>query len=514
MIIDKNWAVSSGGAGDNKKLIGLVEGTIAELTTEDLKGATKIGQYAFYRSALEAAELPNTITDIGQYAFGYCTKLSNIDLPNNITELKQHTFENCSALKMVSIPETVKSVGSNCFYYSGLQTIDWGEKPTIETIGTYAFQSTKLTGVVDIPDTVKTIGGDAFNGALTNASEFYLPDSLLRIINTSSSGGIVGATTKFSTTYENIRYLPSRTNPYLLADGKISSLETQIIHKDCKVIGSSLYYGATGLKNVVFEEGSQLVGVSDSAFRRTSLQQVDLPETIQYIGRNAFSDCKQLQNIDLHNVKEIDNYAFDGCNALVNIDIPKSITRIGDSAFYNATGLKTFEITSTIKEVGDNAFLNCSTLSKIIVNAKPEILGSGAFSALTGLTELYWNTEPWGDYTGQFLWYGGETSGIKLTVGDNVSAFSTRSFGYAGTSYMNITNAIFGSSITEISGTWLYQKNLAQITLKSTIPPTLQNADFRDALQTIYIPAGTLEAYSTATNWSKYADKFVELPAE
>ena len=50
------------------------------------------------------------------------------------------------------------------------------------------------------------------------------------------------------------------------------------------------------------------------------------------------------------------------------------------------------------------------------------------------------------------------------------------------------------------------------MTIQSTTPPTLSNTDaISTATTTIYIPYGTLSAYQSATNWSSFASKFVEL---
>ena len=60
-----------------------------------------------------------------------------------------------------------------------------------------------------------------------------------------------------------------------------------------------------------------------------------------------------------------------------------------------------------------------------------------------------------------------------------------------------------------ISGS--YTTNIT-IVLKSTTPPTLSSSEgiVKNRVDQIIVPAGTLEAYQTATNWSALADKMVE----
>ena len=68
------------------------------------------------------------------------------------------------------------------------------------------------------------------------------------------------------------------------------------------------------------------------------------------IGEGAFKDCTSLESIDIPNsVTEIDGYAFGGCTSLESIDIPNSVTEIGEVAFEDCTSLKS--IHSTIEKV-------------------------------------------------------------------------------------------------------------------------------------------------------------------
>ena len=64
------------------------------------------------------------------------------------------------------------------------------------------------------------------------------------------------------------------------------------------------------------------------------------------------------------------------------------------------------------------------------------------------------------------------------------------------------------------------QSGLKEVVMHSTTPPQLTKYGFatelvvgmgRTTLEKIYIPAGTLEAYKAALNWSDYADLFVEM---
>ena len=51
------------------------------------------------------------------------------------------------------------------------------------------------------------------------------------------------------------------------------------------------------------------------------------------------------------------------------------------------------------------------------------------------------------------------------------------------------------------------------MTIKATTPPTLDSTAFSDSgIQTIYVPAASLDAYKSATNWSAFASKIKAIP--
>ena len=66
---------------DNKKLTQVVDGSISELTAEDLKDVTSIRNYAFgYCSELTSITIPDSVTSIGNYVFNYCSSLTSVTM--------------------------------------------------------------------------------------------------------------------------------------------------------------------------------------------------------------------------------------------------------------------------------------------------------------------------------------------------------------------------------------------------------------------------------------------------
>jgi hypothetical protein len=54
---------------------------------------------------------------------------------------------------------------------------------------------------------------------------------------------------------------------------------------------------------------------------------------------------------------------------------------------------------------------------------------------------------------------------------------------------------------------FIYCSSLTSITCEATTPPKLDSYDNLSNVTAVYVPAESVEAYKTATNWSPYASK-------
>ena len=162
---------------------------------------------------------------------------------------------------------------------------------------------------------------------------------------------------------------------------------------------------------------------------------------------------------DLNGATNIPNYAFQDCIYLTDISIPDSVVSLGI-----------------------HIFSGCVNLSKVSLGQNIEIIESFMFRNCTSLT--------------------------NITIPERVTKINNYAFG--GCYILN--NVIIPRNVETIGlGAFNDCAALTTMTILATTPPTLANNAISSTTTTIYIPAGTLSAYQTATNWSSHASKFVEL---
>ena len=71
----------------------------------------KIGKYAFAGcSSLRYINIPNGVTEIGEYAFA-SSSLSSINIPKSVTSIGRSAFQCCSSLTSIKIPGNVTIIG-------------------------------------------------------------------------------------------------------------------------------------------------------------------------------------------------------------------------------------------------------------------------------------------------------------------------------------------------------------------------------------------------------------------
>ena len=241
----------------------------------------------------------------------------------------------------------------------------------------------------------------------------------------------------------------------------------------------------------------------------TKLVDIYFPDTITSIGQSAFSSCTGLTNITIpNNVTSIGQSAFSSCTGLTNITIPDSVTSIGMSAFSHTSltsvilpntltvistslfedcsGLTSVRIPNTITKFGYRCFKDCPNLTSITIPNRVTSIGNNSFNGCSNLTTVFLNS--------------------NAIVSENYTVISGLKT-YFG---IQVTKYVIGNNIVSIGDyVFINSSRLTNITIEATTPPTLSNVNAFNGTNNcpIYVPAASVEAYKTATNWSSYADR-------
>ena len=94
---------------------------------------------------------------------------------------------------------------------------------------------------------------------------------------------------------------------------------------------------------------------------------IELPDTINKIGREAFNNCWNLKTVNIPFGVEVIDYKSFSNTAIEGITIPESVTTIINSAFSGCEELKSIVIPNSVQEIGDSVFINCNSLVSISI---------------------------------------------------------------------------------------------------------------------------------------------------
>ena len=170
----------SSGGGSSDKLAKVVDGTITELTAEDLAGATQIRSYGLRScSSLTSVTIPNSVTSIGNYAFEFCKGLTSVTAPDGVTSIGASAFKDCSSLTSITIPDSVASIDNSAFTNcSSLTSITIPSRVTF--INDSTFKGCSSLTSVTIGNGVTSIGAWVFNSC-SSLTSITIPNRVTSI---------------------------------------------------------------------------------------------------------------------------------------------------------------------------------------------------------------------------------------------------------------------------------------------------------------------------------------------
>ena len=116
---------------------------------------TGIQTIAFEYGIFTSVIIPNSITNIGAYAFDDCESLTNVIFPTNLPTMGEGVLEYCTSLTGVTLPNNAGSISQEMFFYC-LSLANLTIPNTVTNIGIDAFEYCVSLTNVTIPDSVTT----------------------------------------------------------------------------------------------------------------------------------------------------------------------------------------------------------------------------------------------------------------------------------------------------------------------------------------------------------------------
>lgn len=148
----------------------------------------------------------------------------------------------------------------------------------------------------------------------------------------------------------------------------------------------------TGLK-LPLSYYNTITEIGEYAFAGTGIEKLELPESITYIGEGAFARCENLSRFEIpEKIKVNLNYSkgvFEGCSSLQYISIPSTWTVIPAKMFKGCTSLNYNPYhDNVVTKISDNAFDGCTSLTDFTLKESISQLGDSIFARCSGLTSI------------------------------------------------------------------------------------------------------------------------------
>ncbi|MDE6048001.1 MAG: leucine-rich repeat domain-containing protein, partial [Anaeroplasmataceae bacterium] len=330
----------------------------------------------------------NVIEEISKRLFYNCTSLTTVNsvdnngnnlqqqFPQSVTKISEQAMFNCKSLPNFIVGEHIESLEAGIF--GGCIELT---ELTLPFIGATRTAAPKAGEPTD--ETFGYIFGYYVTelGELNNFTNIQNYTSLY----VANQNG-------------NAYYIPTKLAKVTVTDdsdiraygfANVNKLQTIVLPNDG-------YHSVTGAEEAfteigahAFESCSELVRVVNTNSDLTKAE-IELPETITTIGDYAFNECVKLPYMIFPSeITTVGSYAFRNCVELQEaIFEGNKIDTLSEGVFYNCIELNEFNFPTSILHVKSYAFYNCIDLDEITVPKNVLDIDYAAFGGCHNLVEM------------------------------------------------------------------------------------------------------------------------------
>ena len=321
---------------------------------------------------------------IGPKAFFGCNRLQQVVIPENVLRIHGSAFQDCDSLTEVKLSEGLQYIGSS------------------------AFDDCDALLKIQVPDSVVTITSKAFGDrykVIVHCNENSFAADWAKnanhpyVINGSTQEEniihkTVSETLAFTLdqrtqtlTVDCLGELPDNTSFEVFDQPIGMNIMSVEISDGCTAVGEYVFSNCRNLRTVRLPDGLQTIG--RRAFSSSGLQQIDLPESVTAIGDSVFNNNQKLQALLIPNkVTSIGKSLANYCRSLKYVVLGNGVKTIPSTCFIGCSQLETIQLGNSVKTIDPSAFEGCSALRTLILPSSVRTISGNAF-ANTGLQDVY-----------------------------------------------------------------------------------------------------------------------------
>lgn len=360
--------------------------------TLTLNNVNAIGSLAFYGCGFKAVQIPRQLTSVatgkidgveyGPFAGG---KLETVSFGTLINTIPDNLCMNTTSLQKIelqSIKASLRTIGKNAF--KGCTSVEEVTIPKgILTVSNSAFEG--CSGLTDVTIAAKTINAKAF-AECKNLKAVKMEEGVTTI------QGMAFANTQISAvTIPSTLTTAGTTKEGTIEKGPFAGTMIATVHGQTED-STEAQEGATILP--------ETKKIPDNLFLDcTSIIDVQIPETVTEIGQKAFKDASSVENVTfavntetgkVKGVEKIGISAFDGCSSLQELVLPETVTEVLQGAFANEGALVKADMSraASLKKWDKESFKGDTALAEVVLPTAGGItaIPDGAFAGCTSLT--------------------------------------------------------------------------------------------------------------------------------
>lgn len=364
------------------------------------RGVTSIGKEAFMGLAITSVDIPDTVENIGEFAFYDCDKLKKITIPETVKKIGEGAFMRCDSLKEVSVAPGIRDIGGYAFRDTPWEEAQSGFVVINDILMAYHGSAADVT----VPEGIIEINDCAFSRISLNPSYMFI--------------------VKYNTTLKTVKIPDTVTRIGGYAFAGCSNIKRMVLPASVEEIDDYAFGYCEKLAGIDIPEGVKKLG--DIVFDNcSSLARVSVPSSLEEMGDCCFMSCTALKTVDISpsnncfvcvdgviyskdmtdlvcclpavyrdtyrmpdTVTTVRMWAFYECSRIKDIKCADGIKRLEEETFFGCTALESITLPSDLEYIDNHVFTYCGSIQSLVIPEKVVDAIGFPFTSMTDLTAV------------------------------------------------------------------------------------------------------------------------------